>query len=174
MDPFSIIIYILRTHSHKICFFILLKYPFKEDCRHEDIHTTYKYLSEIRRGVIWGNPKYCFIRHGNNISFFSTDSKRITPEQLEEYLEAFHIRTEFIKEKFPEMEEFSKYCEWSYMISMCQKIVDNDLKHCKEQLNKMKHELYISKDVFLKMSYLKSFEKEWMYQYIMEEKIDAD
>ena len=31
---------------------ILQKYPFKEDCRHEDIHTIYKYLSEIRQGVI--------------------------------------------------------------------------------------------------------------------------
>lgn len=145
---------------------ILLKYPFREDCRHEDIHTIYKYLSEIRKGVIYGEPKYCFIRHGKNISFFSTDSKRITPEQLEEYLDAFHKRTGFIKEKFPELEEFSRYCEWSYMISMCHKIVENDLDNCKEKLEGMLQELRKNKSVFEGMHYIKDFEKEWIGQFI--------
>lgn len=147
---------------------ILQKYPFKEDCRHEDIHTIYKYLAEIKQGVIAGETKYCFIRHGNNISYFTSDFTFMRPEQLEEYLQAFRERTEFIGRKFPDMEEFARYSEWSYMISMCHKIKEYGLDSCNLQLEKMREELVRNRTEFCSSEYIKDFEKEWMEKYINE------
>ncbi len=145
---------------------ILQKYPFKEDCRHEDIHTIYKYLSEIRQGVIAGEAKYCFIRHGNNVSYFTSDFSLMQPEQLEEYLQAFRERTEFISGKLPDMAELVRYSEWSYMISMCHKIKEYGLDSCKLQFQKMRAELIQNRTAFCSSEYIKDFEKEWMKKYI--------
>ena len=145
---------------------IIEKYPFKEDCRHEDIHTVYKYLSEIRKGVITGSPKYCVVRHGGNISYFTSDSSRITPEQLSEYLQAFKERTRFISEKFPDLKEIVQYSEWSYMISMCNKVVENKLYSCRGLLDEMRKELKRNKSLFCSMKYIKEFEKTWIEMYL--------
>lgn len=145
---------------------ILCKYPFKEDCQHEDIHTIYKYLSEIRQGIIVGTSKYCFVRHGSNVSYFTTDFTVIQSEQLEEYLQAFQERTEFISAKFPELIGIVQYSQWSYMISMYHKIIENNLVSCEKQLLKIKSELSQNKEEFCSSRYIKNFEKEWMGKYI--------
>jgi len=146
---------------------ILQMYPFKEDCRHEDIHTIYKYLSEIRKGIIEGIPKYYFVRHGNNISYFTTDFTIIQPEQLEEYLNAFRERTTFICERFPNIADLVRYSEWSFMISMCHKIAENKLDSCNLQFDKMKSELILNREMLYTSKYLKDFEKGWLEKYLM-------
>lgn len=141
---------------------ILLKYPFREDCRHEDIFTTYKYLSEIQWGAVSGIPKYCFVRHGGNVSYFTTDCRMLRPEQLEEYLLAFSERTEFISHKFPDMAGLAQYSEWSYMLSMCRKISEGGLDSCKPQYEKMWEQLHKHRNEFCASPFVKEFERIWM------------
>lgn len=141
---------------------ILQMHPFREDCRHEDIHTTYKYLSEITQGIIIGAPKYCCVRHGDNISYFTTDFSVLRPEQLEEYLTAFRERTEFICDRFPDLAGLAQYSEWSYMLSMCHKIVENSLDSCQEQYEKMRRDLARNREAFCLSPYIKDFEREWI------------
>ena len=110
---------------------LLLKYPFEEDKKHEDIHTIYKYLAEANKTVIWGKEKYCFVRHGNNLSFYTSDQSRWTKEEIEEYLCAFKNRSFYLHEILPEVYGQAKYSEWAYMLSMIEKIEKYRIKECK-------------------------------------------
>lgn len=146
---------------------ILERFPFEEECRHEDIRTIYKYLSVANKVVVWGIPKYCFVRHGENISFFTSDNSRLTSEQIKEYLVAFKERTEYLRNTISCLGEYAQYCEWSYMISMIDKIEIYKLKECFDISDEMKRELCMHYDEFYHSSYLQEFEKENLKKYIV-------
>lgn len=138
---------------------ILLRYPFLENVKHEDIHTIYKYLADSKCTVLHGIPKYCFVRHGDNISYFTSDASRITPSQLEEYLSAFHERTIYLNKMFSGLQDLPRYSEWSYMLSMCDKIMKFDLTECRNCFDSMKEILRKNYDVLSECPYLKEFER---------------
>ena len=146
---------------------ILLNDLFIEDVKHEDIHTIYKYISNAGKIAIHGLPKYCFVRHGNNISFFTSDVNKITPELLVEYRKAFCNRTHYLTGKFPELKGVLEYSEWSYMLSMCDKIQQAHLVDCDEQFESMREQLLKNYDRFIHMKYIKDFEKLWLEKYIL-------
>ena len=101
---------------------ILLKYPFEEKYKNEDIHTQYKYLLTSKVVAIHGVDKYYFTRHANNISGFTNNAQNWDKQTLKDYLTAFHNRTQFIKENATNTYELALYSEWSFMISMVEKI----------------------------------------------------
>ncbi len=117
---------------------LLEKFPFDEEARSEDIHTMYKYFAEADKVILHGLPKYHFIRHGRNNSIFTSDFSKLTPEMLEEYLEVYRERADYLTEKYPEDKEFFEYTVWSFMISMCGKIEKNEVASCAGPLRKMK------------------------------------
>ncbi len=139
---------------------------FATNRRFEDIHTTYKYFAEANRVVAYGIPKYRILRHDGNNSGFTTDDKLLTPEQLEEYFAAFRERTIYLAEKLPKIADYAQYSEWSYMISMCNKIEKNHLENCKRQLEFVKKELAEHYEEFYNSPYIEEFEKEFMRKYI--------
>lgn len=143
------------------------KIRFKEDGKYDDISVVYKYFAEANKTVAHGIPKYCFYRHVGNNSAFTTNDLLLTPEQLDEYLEAFRERTKYLSEKLPKIGEYAQYSEWSYMISMCNKIEKNRLENCEKQLNHIKRELKTYYKEFYESSYIQTFEKDWMEEYIM-------
>lgn len=139
---------------------------FHPDRKIDDISVMYKYFAEARCVVAQGKPKYCFWRHPGNISAFTTNDKLWTPERLDEYFLAFRERTEYLSKKLPGIADYVQYSEWSYMISMCNKISTNNLENCDKQLKYVKDELSKHYDEFYNSPYIEEFEREFMKKYI--------
>lgn len=106
------------------------------------------------------------MRHEGNHSAFTTNDLLLNETQLTEYLQAFRERSIWLGEKLPNIRKYAKYSEWSYMISMCNKIEKNHLEHCYSILQKIKDELSNNYNSFFNSEYIQDFEKEWMERYI--------
>lgn len=143
--------------------------PFKEDCKYEDIWICYKYMANANKVAAYGLPKYCFTRHESNNSSFTQNAGLWKAEQMREYLAAFCERTEYISAKLPELTGLVQYSEWSYMISMCDKIKTYDLKDCQGIFIELVRELRLKQEEFLMSPYIQNFEKEWMNKYVLQE-----
>lgn len=139
---------------------------FKTEGKYDDITVVYKYFAKAKRVVAHGLPKYCFWRHAGNNSAFTTNDLLLTPEQLDEYFAAFRERTEWLSKELPAIADYAQYSEWSYMISMCNKIHKNDLRACAKQLAYVEQELKANYDVFYNLAYIQEFEREFMEKYI--------
>lgn len=139
---------------------------FVENGKYDDITVVYKYFALANKIVADGTPLYSFYRHESNNSAFTTNDKLLTPEQLEEYLAAFKERSEYLAKKIPSIGDYAKYSEWSYMISMVNKIESNHLENCNNQLTEMRKELKNHYDDFYNSPYIELFEKEFMDKYI--------
>ena len=142
------------------------KIRFRTEGKYDDITVVYKYFAEAKKVVAYGLPKYCFWRHSGNNSAFTTNDLLLTPEQLDEYFEAFRERTEYLSEKLPDIADYAQYSEWSYMISMCNKIEKNHLEQCRKQLTFVKRELTKHYEEFYNSPYIEEFEKEFMRKYV--------
>lgn len=139
---------------------------FPEDGEYDDIALMYKLLAKAQRVAYHGLPKYTFYRHEGNNSAWTTNHKLLTPETLEEYLAAYRTRTEWLSERFPESASTFQYFEWSFMISMVEKIHRLGLRDCKEQEKRMKKNLWKYRDEFLNCPEILDFERNWMEKYI--------
>ena len=144
---------------------LLDREPFKENCHYEDIWVCYKYMAMADKTAAYGLPKYCFTRHTGNNSSFTQDASRWRPEQIEEYLAAFRERTEYISAKLPGLTDMVRYSEWSYMISMCDKIKTYRLTGCGTVFSQMADALRKNRQEFMDSSYIQEFEKNWMAEY---------
>lgn len=142
------------------------KIRFKTEGKYDDISVVYKYFAEAKKVAVHGIPKYCFWRHPGNNSAFTTNDLLLTPEQLDEYFDAFRERTEYLSAKLPDIADYAQYSEWSYMISMCNKISKNNLVSCQKQLDFVKKELAEHYDEFYDSPHTQEFEREFMRKYI--------
>ena len=145
------------------------KVCFPTEGKYEDIRTTYKYFAIANRVVAQGSPKYRVFRHEGNNSSFTTNDLLLTSEQLDEYFAAFRERTEYLSVKLPNIASYAQYSEWSYMISMCNKISKNKLVSCQKQLEFVKRELTEHYEEFYGSEYIEEFEREFMREYIKTE-----
>lgn len=141
-------------------------WPFVENFKHEDIHTQYKYMLSANKVVIYGLDKYYFTRHEGNVSRFTSAAELWTKQTMSDYLVAFHNRTEFIKENAPQIYQQTLYSEWSYMISMIDKISRYNIEECREIQQKLISILASNYDIFCSMPWIKDFELEWMNCYV--------
>ena len=140
---------------------------FPEDGTYDDIALMYKLLAGARRVAYHGLPKYTFYRHENNNSAWTTNHSLLTPETLEEYLNAYRTRTDWLCQRFPAYAPTWRYFEWSFMISMVGKIHRLGLKKFENQRNQMDAELRSHRDEFISMPEIQDFEKEWMHAYLL-------
>lgn len=145
---------------------ILEKYPFVENYKNEDIHTQYKYLLSGKIIVIHGMDKYYFFRHTGNISSFTSNAGGWNVRTMNDYLTAFHNRTEFVKQYAPDTYRLALYSEWAFMISMVEKIDRYGLEDCKRTGDKLIEILKRHKEEFIKMPEIKDFEKDWIERYV--------
>ncbi|WP_019851156.1 glycosyltransferase family 2 protein [Desulfitobacterium sp. PCE1] len=139
---------------------------FSEGDKYDDIALMYKLLAKPKRVAYHGLPKYTFYRHPGNNSAWTTNHTLLTRETLDEYLRTYRERTEWLSELFPNSAAVFRYFEWSFMISMIEKINRYKLSECDELLDTMKAELKAHRDEFLNSGYAQQFEKEWTEQYI--------
>ena len=140
---------------------------FPEDCAYDDIALMYRVLADAKRGVAYhGLPKYTFCRHAGNNSAWTTHHELLDAATLEEYLNAYRERTAWLSGRFPNSAAAFRYFEWSFMISMTEKINRLKLRGCEMQLAAMKAELAEHREEFLNCPEILDFEKEWMMQYV--------
>jgi len=126
----------------------------------------YKLLAEAKRVSYHGLPKYTFYRHEGNNSAWTTNHSLLTPETLDEYLRAYRTRTEWLGKKFPGSAAAWRYFEWSFMISMVEKIHRLKIPGCEKQLIRLTDELRTHREDFLGAPELQPFERDWLGKYI--------
>ena len=139
---------------------------FPEEGVYDDIALMYKVLARAKKVAYHGLPKYTFYRHENNNSAWTNHHDLLTPEILDEYLCAYRTRTEWLSERFPGSARAFQYFEWTFMISMIEKITRLHLTNCASELATLKKELASHREEFLNCPEIMDFEKEWMERYV--------
>lgn len=138
---------------------------FPVEGKFDDISLMYKLMAKAQRIAYHGLSKYTFIRHENNHSAWTTDHSKLTSDTLDEYLQSYRTRTEWLSNKFPNSAAIFRYFEWSFMISMVEKINQYQLA-CNSQLNVMLEQLRSNSDEFVNCEYILDFEIVWMKKYL--------
>lgn len=140
---------------------------FSETAKYDDIELMPKILAEANKIAYHGLNKYTFDRsNGDNNSAWTTDHSLMTVTTLEEYLDVYQKRTIWLCERFPDRQALWLYFEWSFMISMVEKITRLSLADCYEQRERLVNLLKEKKIAFMKSDYALAFEKEWMDEYV--------
>lgn len=132
----------------------------------DDIALMPKILADASKVAYHGLPKYTFVRHETNNSSWTTNHRLMTPDILDEYLTVYRERTKWLSERFPGSAVAFRYFEWSFMISMVEKISRLELLDCSVQLHCMTDELRRYQDEFYNGQFILEFEKEWMEKYV--------
>lgn len=155
----------LFRRTDEIC-----KVRYNENSKYDDIHTMYRFFLALGdRGhvaVARGVPLYCVRRHELNNSSATLNFQNLTPEWLDEYADVYRNRTSYISYSMPELIPLARYSEWSWMISMIEKIDRFSIPNCNKQRNYMEQVLRENKEEFLESVWTKEFEKEWTEKYI--------
>ena len=139
---------------------------FPVEGKYDDIALMYKLLAKANRVAYHGLPKYTFCRHEGNNSAWTTDHSLLTSETLDEYLKIYRERTEWLSGLFPDSAAAFRYFEWSFMISMVEKIHRMGIKGCDRQLKNMMRELHKHREEFLHGGYTLDFEKVWIGEFL--------
>lgn len=139
---------------------------FPNQGRYDDIYLMYKILADAKRIVSFGLPKYHVTRHGNNNSVATTKDGKITSQYLDDYRQAYRERTIWLAKRFPNKVAMWWYFDWSFLLSMVNKITSNNLTDCEFYLEQMLFELRTHRDVFYNCPWIMDFEKEWCRKYL--------
>ena len=139
---------------------------FPEETKYDDIALMYKLLAGAHKVAYHGLPKYTFCRHNNNTSALTTNHTLLDARTLDEYISAYRTRTVWLSERFPDSAAAFQYFEWSFMISMVEKINRLKLKGCERQFRYMMDELKCARESFLNCPEILDFEKEWLKLYV--------
>ncbi|MCL2080208.1 MAG: glycosyltransferase [Oscillospiraceae bacterium] len=142
------------------------KIRFSESDKYDDIFQMYRLLAFSKKVAYHGLPKYTFYRHETNNSAWTTNHNLLNAETLDEYLSAYRERTAWLSGLFPNSAGAWRYFEWSFMISMIEKINRLGITDCDKQLGAMVGVLRDNKDEFLGGGFILEFEREWMGLYI--------
>lgn len=139
---------------------------FSETVQYDDIDMMYRLLARTGKVAYHGLPKYHIFRHPGNNSAWTTDHRLLTPETLDEYLGAYRTRTAWLSERFPDSAPAFRYFEWSFLLSMVEKISRLHLTECAERQKTMLQELRLHSREFLSSPHLQEFEREWAGLYL--------
>ena len=145
---------------------LFINNSFLEVTKYDDIYLLPKILAKSEVVSYHGMPKYIVNRHTSNNSAWTQNHKLLDKATLKEYLEVYEDRTNWLIEKFPEKKLLWQYFNWSFMISMVEKVVRLELPNCEEELEYMKKELITNKEKFLSCPEILDFEIEWVEKYI--------
>lgn len=138
---------------------------FSETSKYDDIELMPKILGKANKVVYHGLPKYTFYRHEGNNSAWTTNHSLLNVTTLNEYLRVYRERTEWLCFNFPNNDSVWRYFEWSFMISMMEKINRLKLTDCIDLYNYLLQILQLNYNDFINCKYIQDFEKEWMIKY---------
>lgn len=158
--------YTIRCSAKMFKSHIVKRYKYPEAAKFDDIAVNYKLFADADRVAYHGLPKYNISRHNGNESSWTKDPRLLKADILDEYLDAYNARTEYLSVRFPNSASVFRYFKWSFMISMVEKINRFEIKGCENQLEYMTSVLKEHSKTFLKCSEIQQFEREWMEKYI--------
>ena len=124
-----------------------------------DIHREYRVFNRISNLTVTGVPMYYFYRHNNNVSGLE-NKMQITPGKMNEHLLANRIRTKYLAEKMPEIADFALYSEYSFMISLTDRIRKLPVEDCFSIAEQMADTLRKNTEWLMACGYLKPHEIE--------------
>jgi glycosyltransferase involved in cell wall biosynthesis len=139
---------------------------FPNQGRYEDIYLMYKVFANAKSIVSFGLPKYHVSRHGNNNSAATTKDGMITSQYLDDYRHAYRERTIWLSKSFPNKAAMWWYFDWSFLLSMVNKIISNNLPDCKTHLDQILLDLRMHHEEFCNCPWILNFEKEWCRKYL--------
>ena len=173
MDAEQAVELLLRRKHYNVAFPTKLfrremfgSHRFLEDSKYDDIDLMPKMIADANIVAYHGLSKYHFDRHDGNHSAWTQNHKLLDAETLREYLKVYQERTAWLTEKFPDKAELWSYFNWSFMISITEKIIRLEISGCEDQLADMKHELRTHREAFLNSPEILEFEREWMERYV--------
>lgn len=158
--------YTIRCSAKMFKSGIVKKYKYPESSKFDDIAVNYKIFADADRVAYHGLPKYNICRHEGNESSWTKNPQLLNAEILDEYLDAYNTRTEYLSARFPNSSAAFEYFRWSFMISMVEKINRFNITGCQNQLEYMMSVLKEHSDTFLNYPEIQPFEREWMERYI--------
>jgi glycosyltransferase involved in cell wall biosynthesis len=141
---------------------------FPEGDKYDDISQMHRLLALADRVAYHGLPKYTFYRHPGNNSAWTTSHELLDAATLDEYLRAYRARTVWLSERFPGSAWVWRYFEWSFMISMVEKVARLALGNMERQKDAMLRTLSESGEEFMHCTLTQEFEKGWMCRYVGE------
>jgi glycosyltransferase involved in cell wall biosynthesis len=139
---------------------------FSVAAKYDDIELMPRILASAGRVVYHGLPKYTFFRHEGNNSAWTTNHSLLNAEILKEYLRVYRERTEWLTVRFPNNMAVWRYFEWSFQISMIEKITRLQLADCYAQRDELVRGLKTRREEFINCQFTQEFEKGWIYQYV--------
>jgi glycosyltransferase involved in cell wall biosynthesis len=140
---------------------------FSELSKYDDIELMPCILGRAERIAYHGLPKYTFVRHRSNNSAWTTNHSLLDRATLAEYLSIYNTRTDWLISKFHKNAEMWNYFNWSFMISMVEKIYRLNIHDCEHELAYMTDSLRKNHEMFMQCELALEFEKEWMKMYIV-------
>jgi glycosyltransferase involved in cell wall biosynthesis len=102
----------------------------------DDIHVVYKAFERAQKIAVYNIPMYYFRKHNANMTAF-IHNKKMTPELLDEYLEMYRVRAEYLTERAPEIKNDIELSMFAFMKNMCRNIKENSIEGCEKQLEYM-------------------------------------
>ena len=147
---------------------------FPKGDKYDDISQMHRLLALANRVAYHGLPKYNFYRHPGNNSAWTTAHELLDADTLDEYLRAYRGRTVWLSERFPGSAGIWRYFEWSFMISMVEKVTRLALGGCVRQRGAMVRVLSENSEEFIRCALTQEFEKGWMRRYVAEAGRDFD
>lgn len=173
MDSYEAVVELLWRRRYNMAFptkmfkqELICGLRFPKDDKYDDISTMYRALANASVVAYDGTPKYTFFRHEGNNSAWTTNHSLLDRQILSEYLNTYHRRTIWLGKKFPDHTDTFKYFEWSFMISMIEKIDRLNIPECEKELLYMKRELDNHREEFCSCPEIQDFEKGWMERYV--------
>lgn len=173
MTPKDAVIALLRRSRYNVAFPAkLIKRKLFENNRflntgsYDDIYLMPRILASAVNIAYHGLPKYTFYRHDGNNSSWTTNHKLLNAKILREYLDIYCERTLWLSEKFPDNAADWRYFEWSFMLSMIDKISRLGLADCYDIRDNLIATLLEHKKDFLHNHCVQDFEKDWIGVYI--------
>lgn len=145
---------------------------FSETSRFDDIYLMPGVLGGANRVAYHGLPKYHVVRHEKNNSAWTTNHALMTPEIIAEYLDVYRKRTSWLCARFPDHGPAWQYFEWSFMISMVEKITRLNCPGCDALKESMIKTLRENREAFYGSEHIAAFEKDWLDKYITGENQD--
>jgi glycosyltransferase involved in cell wall biosynthesis len=141
---------------------------FSSEAKYDDIELMTPILAKAKKVVFGGEPKYIIHRHANNHSRWTQNHQWLDLQTLDEYLHVYRVRTVFLTKIFPKKSDLWQYFEWSFWLSMVDKIIRFNLEDCFIRKDELQEKLMQSKKQLLACTYLFDFEKEWAVMFTKE------
>ncbi len=140
---------------------------FDENSKYDDIYLMPMMLASAERVAYHGLSKYEFVRHETNNSAWTQHHELLDNATLCEYLRVYDGRTRWLIEKYPDKTADWNYFNWSFMLSMVEKINRYKLTDCYETKNHLIKLLRLNAEEFLNSIHTQEFERTWMKDYIL-------